>query len=298
MKPQRILLLFLLVHAFVDCVHSQTVPAPQTIVVRTGSLKLRSLLWQPKGRGPFPAILFSAGSGRNPPPDILGRLFARHGYVFLDLFRRGQGLSANQGEESSSLVERERAAKGDDAANRLQLRLLETDQLEDELSGLAFLRTLHSVDRRRVAVVGHSFGGSLALLLAERDQSLRAVVDFGGAAASWPRSSYLRERLLAAANKLTAPVFFIHAANDYSITPGEVLDAELARLGKTHRLKVFPACGQTVNEGHNFIYLSVETWEREVFAFLNEHTARKERGVRFVNRVPSPLITARRQAAN
>ena len=275
MKFSRIVLLCLLVHAFVACVNGQTVLGPRIVVVRSGSLHLRALLWRPQGRGPFPAILFSPGSGRNPQPEILGPLFAKHGYIFLGLFRRGQGLSANQGVESGGLVEREREAKGDDAANRLQLRLLETDQLEDQLSGLAFLRSLPSVNPHRLAVVGHSFGGSLSLLLAERDKSLRAVVDFGGSAASWPRSSYLRERLISAVNQLTTPVFFIHAANDYSITPGKVLDAELARLGKTHRLKVFPAFGRTVNEGHNLIYLSVASWEREVFAFLKEHTSVK-----------------------
>jgi len=269
----RVLLFSLVLHGSVVWVNSQTVVGPRTIAVRSGSLKLRALLWQPSGRGPFPAVLFCPGSGQNPTPEILGPLFAKHGYVFLALFRRGQGLSANQGEESSVLVRRERAAKGDDAANRLQLRLLETEELNDELSGLTFLRSLPGVDSRRVSVVGHSFGGPLALLLAERDPSLRAVVSFGGAAASWPRSSYLRERLLGAVKKLTTPVFFIYAANDYSITPGEVLDAELARLGKVHRLKVFPAFGQTVSEGHNLIYLSVASWEREVFAFLAEHTS-------------------------
>jgi dipeptidyl aminopeptidase/acylaminoacyl peptidase len=111
------------------------------------------------------------------------------------------------------------------------------------------------------------------MLLAERDPSIRAVINFAGGAGSWTRSAYLRERLISAARKLTTPVFYIHAANDYSTLPGEVLDAELARLDKPHRLKIFPACGVTVNEGHNLIYLSIATWERDVFAFLDEHTA-------------------------
>ena len=280
LKLPRILLLVLLLHGSAAFVNSQTVIGPRTIVVQSGSLKLRALLWRPSGRGPFPAVLFCPGSGQHPEPRILGPVFAKHGYVFLGLFRRGQGLSGDQGEESSRRVQRERAAKGDDAANRLQLRLLETEELDDELNGLAFLRSLPTVDPRRVAIVGHSFGGSLALLLAERDQSLRAVVSFGGAAASWPRSSYLRERLLGAVSKLTTPVLFIYTENDYSITPGEVMNAELARLGKTHRLKIFPAFGKTVNEGHNLVYLSVATWEREVFAFMDEHTSPKERVAR------------------
>lgn len=45
------------------------------------------------------------------------------------------------------------------------------------------------------------------------------------------------------------------------------------RLIPQDPLKIFPAYGITVNEGHNFIYLSITIWERDVFAFLDEHTA-------------------------
>jgi dienelactone hydrolase len=175
-------------------------------------------------------------------------------------------------------VERERAAHGDDAADRLQLRFLEGEQLNDQLSAVAVLRSLRIVDAGRIAVVGHSFGGLLAMLMAERDPSIRAVVNFGGGARSWPLSSYLRGRLMQATNKLAAPVFFIHAANDYSTDPGTVLDAELARKGKTHLLKIYPAFGASTREGHNLIYLSVSTWEREVFAFLDQYTGRTGTG--------------------
>jgi len=36
---------------------------PDTIVVRSGELRLSGLLWRPEGRGPFPAVLFNHGSG-------------------------------------------------------------------------------------------------------------------------------------------------------------------------------------------------------------------------------------------
>lgn len=176
--------------------------------------------------------------------------------------------------QTVTLLERERAAKGDDAAKKLQVRLLESDHLEDALAGLAFLRTLPEVDRVRVAVVGHSFGGSLALLVAERDRSLRAAVNFAGAAGSWDGSADLRERLIAAVGRLTAPVLFVYAANDFSVAPGKVLDAEMTRRSKVHRLKEFPSFGKTADEGHGFVYLAVASWEHDVFAFLDEHMKR------------------------
>jgi carboxymethylenebutenolidase len=259
---------------------------PDTVVVQSGALSLRALLWRPEGRGPFPAVLFNHGSwprdtrsGR-PAREIfaqaasLGPVFARHGYVFLFLFRRGAGLSAGQGTHAGDLLERELAANGQAARNRLQVRLLERDELSDALAGLAFLRALPEVDSRRVAVAGHSFGGSLTLLLAERDSTLAAAVDFAGAAASWEPSPELRARLLTAVGATTVPIFFIHAANDYSLAPGKALAAEMARLGKPHRIKIFPPFGTTASQGHNLVDLSPVTWERDVFAFLDEHMRR------------------------
>jgi hypothetical protein len=35
---------------------------PDTVVVRSGSLSLRGVLWTPAGKGPFPAVLFNHGS--------------------------------------------------------------------------------------------------------------------------------------------------------------------------------------------------------------------------------------------
>jgi hypothetical protein len=70
---------------------------------------------------------------------------------------------------------------------------------------------------------------------------------------------------------LTAPVLFVYAANDFSVAPGKVLDAEMARLSKVHRLELFPPFGTTADDGHAFVYLGVASWEREVFAFLGEY---------------------------
>jgi dipeptidyl aminopeptidase/acylaminoacyl peptidase len=151
------------------------------------------------------------------------------------------------------------------------VRLLETDDLSDALAGLAFLRALPEVDPRRVAVAGHSSGGSLVLLLTERDSTVRAAVDFAGAARNWAATPPLRERPLAAARRATVPIFIIHAANDASLAPAEALAAEMVRRGRPHQVRIYPPVGQTTDEGHRFVYNSVPTWERDVFAFLDDH---------------------------
>jgi dienelactone hydrolase len=259
----------------------QPTAGPESVVVHNGSITLHALLWRPKGRGPFPAILCNHGSGRTQEElqrlgpyegqaETLGPVFARHGYVFLFLFRQGVGLSADQGTSAVDLMNSEFAAHGQDARNALQLRLLENRELSAAASGLAFLRGLAEVDAHRVALVAHSFGGSLTLLQAEKEPDLRALVIFSGAGYSWDRSPELRKRLLDAVAHIRAPIFFIHAANDYSINPGKALDERLVQLGRPHRLKLYPPIGRTPDDGHNFPLLGVSIWERDVFAFLDE----------------------------
>ena len=263
----------------------ESIDGPETVVVRNGPIILHALLWRPHGHGSFPAILLNHGSGRTREQleklgpyegqaEILGPVFARHGYVFLFLFREGVGLSTEQGTSAIDLMNSELAARGQDARNALQLRLLENRELSDATAGLGFLRGLPEVDGHRVAVVGHSFGGSLTLLQAEREPNLRALVIFSGAGYSWDRSPELRARLLAAATHIHAPVFFIHAANDYSTNLGKALDARLEQLGKPHRLKIYPPIGHTPDDGHNFPLLGLSIWEPDVFAFLDEQMAR------------------------
>jgi pimeloyl-ACP methyl ester carboxylesterase len=99
---------------------------------------------------------------------------------------------------------------------------------------------------------------------------VRAVTVFGAAAASWDTSPELRERLRAAVKRTTAPIFFIYAANDHSIAPATMLAADMERAGKPHRVRIYPPSGRTADEGHNFVYREVQTWETDVFTFLNE----------------------------
>jgi hypothetical protein len=97
------------------------------------------------------------------------------------------------------------------------------------------------------------------------------LVIFSAAGYSWDRSPDLRARLLRAVGHTSVPMFFLHAANDFSTNPGKVLDAELARLGKPHRLNIYPAVGRTPEDGHDFPNNSVAVWEPDVFAFLDRY---------------------------
>jgi dienelactone hydrolase len=194
----------------------------------------------------------------------------RHGYAFLFLYRRGSGLSADAGTPAADVMQQEIARKGSDASDAIMLELLD-EHLTDVRAGLEFLRDLPGVDRKRVAVAGHSFGGTLAILASAADDGIRAVLDFAGAAQSWATSEKLRMRLLDAVDRTKAPVFFIHAENDYSIAPGVVLSTEMLGRDKPRRFEVYPEVGRTMAEGHDLVYLAVNVWEPDVFDFLAEY---------------------------
>jgi len=99
------------------------------------------------------------------------------------------------------------------------------------------------------------------------------VVDFAGAAMNWERTPRLRETMTAAARQLGMPIFLVQAGNDYSTAPTRELAAELARLGRPHQARVFPAFGLTPDEGHQFARDGALVWGDEVRAFLDRWTA-------------------------
>jgi len=256
--------------------------APQLVTFPGGKLQLRAYLWTPTGPGPFPAVLFNHGSGGatadvtakmqiTEAAEILAPFFLKHGYAFLYPFRRGQGLSADQAPFMQDVLRREEEAKGKDARQHLQDTLVTGEQLEDVMAALAFLKSAPRIDSRRIALAGHSFGGQLTLLAAERDATIRAAVSFAGAADSWGRSPALRERLVSAISKTNAAILLIHAENDYSTAPGRALAAELERLHKPHVLKLYPAVGLTSDDGHNILYEDIPAWEDDVFKFLDQY---------------------------
>jgi dipeptidyl aminopeptidase/acylaminoacyl peptidase len=172
------------------------------------------------------------------------------------------------------ILQQEEAAKGKEARQHLQFMLATTDHLDDVLAGLSFLKTAPAIDARRIAIVGHSFGGQVTLLAAERDNTIRAAVTFAAAAGSWQRSPELRQRLKAVMEKTTAPIMLIQAANDYSTAPSKDLADELRRLHKSYLLKIYTPVGRTPDDGHNFLYLGIPQWEHDVFGFLDEHVKR------------------------
>ena len=236
---------------------------PEEVTFPSGDLVLHGFIYKPQGNGPHPAILYNHGSEAKPgwKPE-LGEFFSSKGYLFFVPHRRGQGRSPYD-----SNVESLRA-QGVAGA----IALHET-HLEDQLAALTYIKQRSNVDPNKIAVAGCSYGGIQTVLAveanAEQKLGLRAAIDFAGGAMTW-RSLVLRDRMIRAVRKATIPVLFIQAENDFDLGPSRTLAGELERLGKPHKLLIFPPYGNTREEGHGgFCSRATNVWGIEVLSFLD-----------------------------
>src|SRR5262245_23601274 len=109
----------------------------QRVTFKSGELTLVGYLFRPAGAGPFPAVVWNHGSEQNPGGgpqfDSVASIFVPAGYVVFAPMRRGH--SDSEGEYIVTARDREAARNGQPAGRRLMNRLLETSQLQDQLSG-------------------------------------------------------------------------------------------------------------------------------------------------------------------
>jgi pimeloyl-ACP methyl ester carboxylesterase len=134
----------------------------EQVRIPAAGFSLAGTLSKPAGAGkPLPAVVLVGGSG---PADrdetvagipIFGQIagaLADAGYVVLRYDKRGVGQSGGR-PESATL----------------------DDYAEDARAAVRFLADRDEVDRRRIAIVGHSEGGSVAMIAASRDDRIAAV---------------------------------------------------------------------------------------------------------------------------
>ena len=238
----------------------------------SGDLTLRGVLYKPEGPSPFPAVLFNHGSGQEYSKEFqaLGEVFARRGWVFFAPYRRGQGLSSAAGAYIADEIDKAQKAGGVSARSDTIVRILETDHLNDQLAGLAWLKKSGFVDPARVAVAGNSFGGIQAVLGAERG-SYCAAIDSAGAAGVWSSSPSVQALMIRAVRNAKVPIFFFQAENDSDLAPSRTLAAAAESAGRRYQLKIYPPFGTSKEEGHGFGYFGSSIWADDVFKFLNDY---------------------------
>ena len=242
-------------------------PAKERVSFKSHGLTLTGFLFKPDGPGPFPAVVWNHGSEKNPGGgpqfDGVANVFVPHGYVVFAPVRRGHQMS-----EGRYILDERDAARGRGEAPQTIVRLLETEQLDDQLAGLDYVRHLPYVDTARLAVAGCSFGGIQTLLGAERGV-YKAAIAISPAAQSWEGNGLLRDRLLRAVRKIDIPVMLIQPAKDDSLEPSRVLGAEFTKLKKSYVGKVYPATGPEEEQKHCFGGArGMHVWADDAIAFL------------------------------
>jgi dienelactone hydrolase len=192
------------------------------------------------------------------------------GYVVFAPVRRGHGRS--NGRYIGDAVQSTRAAEGFEAASRMTVHLLESEQLGDQVAGLAYVRQLPFVAPARIAVAGCSYGGIETLLGAERNVGYQAAISISPGALSWSHNDALRRRLIQTVHGINIPVLLLQPARDASLEPSRVLGAEAARLGKPFSIKVYPDTGPEDQRTHCFGGAKgMHVWADDAKAFLASH---------------------------
>ena len=246
--------------------------ASETVSFKSGDKVLHGRLYRPAGAGPFRAILYNHGSAagllNDQAFDLIGPLFVARGWVFFAPYRRGQGLSSDAGPYIEDQIRTAKEGGGETLAAETMVRLLSTEQLQDQLAALVWLKRQPFVLSSRIATIGNSFGGIEAVLGAERGEYC-AVVDASGGAESWDMAPSLQSHMLHAVDNSKSPTLFVQAENDYTLAPSRTLYARMRALHKSAELRIYPAYGSSPQQGHSFAYRGVNIWFDDALRFLD-----------------------------
>ena len=168
---------------------------------RSGEIELAATLTLPQGDGPFTAVLLLTGSGPqdrdetifgHKPFLLLADTLTRAGYAVLRADDRGVGGSGG-----------DLATAGYDGLT------------SDALAGVEYLKGRPDIDPARIGLLGHSEGGYLAPLAAQRSGDVAFVIMMAGPAVSGEQVLVLQNRLLfeaagAPPEQVDAQVAYIH----------------------------------------------------------------------------------------
>ena len=253
---------------------TRAVGAAETVSFSSAGKTLHGLLYKPAGSGPFPVVLYNHGSApgvlNTQAFEVLAPIFTAHGWVFFAPYRRGQGLSSDAGPYVGDQIAAVQARDGMEAAVETMVRLLSTEQLQDQMAALAWLKRQPFVQRGRIAVMGNSFGGVETVLAAE-DRGYCAAVDASGGAESWERAPALRSLMVDAVRRAQAPTLFIQAQNDYTVAPSRTLYAAMRAVGKDAAIRIYPPYGDSDSAGHSFAWQGGSIWKETVLHFLDQN---------------------------
>jgi dienelactone hydrolase len=219
----------------VVAVQTTSSPLYETVRYTNDGLHLEAYLYRPAGHGPFPLVVHRH-SGTEPALHwgaVIARILTDAGYAVLVPERRGTGNAAGQ-RFTDVGDDRDRIARQRVAFNAAEAG--------DVLAALdAATQNTLGIDVQRMAIMGYSAGGGVAVLVAAHDNRVRAVITQAPSSVSWTGEAPLRAAILAAARRVRAPVLCMVAENDNTTESARsVCDAARAG-GAVADLIVYPS---------------------------------------------------------
>jgi carboxymethylenebutenolidase len=199
----------------------------KTVSYKSGEETVHGVLFSPKGKGPFPAlVIIHEWWGLVPWVKEQAAKLSDQGYVTLavDLYR---GKATDSPEVAHELMR----GLPEDRANR------------DLLAAVQYLKSLKNVNPAKIGSIGWCMGGGYSLDLAIADPTLAAdVINYGHLATDSARLQQIH-----------APILGLFGAQDKGIPPADVrkFEQDLKQMGKEIDVTIYPDAGHAFENPNN-----------------------------------------------
>jgi len=199
----------------------------KTVSYKSGDETVHGVLFTPKGKGPFPAlVVIHEWWGLVPWVKEQAAKLSDQGYVTLavDLYR---GKATDSPEVAHELMR----GLPEDRANR------------DLLAAVQYLKSLKNVNPAKIGSIGWCMGGGYSLDLAIADPTLAAdVINYGHLATDPARLQQIH-----------APILGLFGAKDNGIPPADVrkFEQDLKQMGKKIDVTIYPDAGHAFENPNN-----------------------------------------------
>jgi carboxymethylenebutenolidase len=199
----------------------------KTVSYKSGEETVHGVLYMPRGKGPFPAlVVIHEYWGLVPWVKEQAAKLSDQGYVTLavDLYR---GKATDSPEVAHELMR----GLPEDRANR------------DLLAAVQYLKSQKKVNPAKIGSIGWCMGGGYSLDLAIADATLAAdLINYGHLATDPARLQQIH-----------APILGLFGAQDKGIPPADVrkFEQDLKQMGKKIDVTIYPDAGHAFENPNN-----------------------------------------------
>ncbi len=141
------------------------------VTVGSGEWALPGTLSMPNGAGPFPAVVLVHGSGPNDRDETIG---PNKGFKDIAWGLASRGIAVLRYDKRTLVY----GAKYDQAM--LAKITVQDEVIDDALSALNLLRSQAKIDPKRVFLLGHSLGATVAPRIATQDSAIAGLIMMAG----------------------------------------------------------------------------------------------------------------------